>query len=142
MLEISIEQQLVVFLLLIVLGFISGLLFDLLRGCGKGFEFSKSIIFLTDLVFCILFTLVVSRVLYRLNWGELRFYVFLALLLGIIFYYGLCSRFVYHIAKHFSKIIYRKALNLQKRWQGFTKKSRIVFYKGYTSLNNLFRKDE
>jgi spore cortex biosynthesis protein YabQ len=140
--EMSIEQQLVVFLLLLLLGFLSGLLFDVLRACGKGFGLSKYTVFLTDLVFCLIFTLVVFQILYVFNWGEVRFYIFFAIIMGLIFYYGFCSRFVYNRLRLFFKILHQRIFYLYKRWQEFFKKNRTIFYRGYFSLKNMFRKDE
>lgn len=142
MLGMNIEQQLVVFLLLLLVGFLSGLLFDILRAGGKGFGFSKTIVFLTDLVFCVIFTFIAFQILYTLNWGELRFYIFLALIIGLIIYYSFCSRFVYQSLRRFFKKLYQKNLYYKKRWQEFIKKNRTSFNGACSGLKNIFRKDE
>ncbi len=84
-------SQLATFLWLSLTGIALSFLFDcyrLMRGTLKPRGFITS---LTDLVFWLLSTLVVFAVLLRNNWGEMRLYVFVSLILGVLVYYRILS---------------------------------------------------
>ncbi|WP_199623993.1 spore cortex biosynthesis protein YabQ [Paenibacillus alkalitolerans] len=68
-----------------------GLLFDTYRVLSGEFRFPRWLIPPLDLLYWFAGTLAVFRVLYESNGGEVRLYVFLALLIGVSFYFGLLS---------------------------------------------------
>lgn len=68
-----------------------GLLYDAYRVVSGEFRFPRWIIPPLDLLYWAVGTLAVFRVLYLSNGGEVRFYVFLALGIGVCFYFALLS---------------------------------------------------
>jgi spore cortex biosynthesis protein YabQ len=86
------KGQLETFLCLALTGIALSFLFDcyrLMRGTGSP---RGLITATTDLLFWLLATIVVFAVLLNSNWGEIRLYVFVSLLSGVLVYYQLLSR--------------------------------------------------
>ncbi|HHT47352.1 MAG TPA: hypothetical protein GX004_08760 [Firmicutes bacterium] len=94
MFGLSVEQQLLIFIYFNVIGLLTGLVFDFFKAFANVFRFSRRIIFLLDLFLCLLAAFIVYYELYLLNYGEARLFVFLALLIGLLFYYLVFSRFI------------------------------------------------
>lgn len=95
MFGLPVEQQLFVFLYFYVAGILAGFVFDFFKALVKTFRFSRKVIFLLDLLLCLLGALIIFFILYLTNYGEVRFFIFLALMFGIFFYYIICSSFIY-----------------------------------------------
>lgn len=95
MFGLPVEQQLLVFLYFIAVGLITGLIFDFFKAFAKVFSFSRRIIFFMDLILCLLAALIIYQILYLLNYGEVRLFVFIALVFGMFFYYLVLSVFMY-----------------------------------------------
>ncbi|NDI37057.1 spore cortex biosynthesis protein YabQ [Chengkuizengella sediminis] len=72
---------------MIISGMLLGVIYDIYRVVASQFHFRRWIISSLDIIYWILSTLFVFRMLYLSNSGEVRFYVFLGLTLGIIFHY-------------------------------------------------------
>jgi spore cortex biosynthesis protein YabQ len=70
-----------------------GLLFDTYRVLSGEFRFPRWIIPPLDLLYWAVGTLAVFRILFLSNGGEVRLYVFLAMMIGVSFYFGLLSGF-------------------------------------------------
>jgi spore cortex biosynthesis protein YabQ len=70
-----------------------GLLFDVYRVLSGEFRFPRWIIPPLDLLYWGIGTLAVFRVLFLSNGGEVRIYVFLAMMIGVSFYFALISSF-------------------------------------------------
>jgi spore cortex biosynthesis protein YabQ len=92
---IPLKQEFMVLLVILAAGFLTGALFDLARVAGKIFLIHRSIIFLVDLLLCLAASLAVYQFLFSFNQGEVRFYVYLAFFLGIVFYYLFYSPHLY-----------------------------------------------
>ncbi|MGI6319339.1 MAG: spore cortex biosynthesis protein YabQ [Dethiobacteria bacterium] len=111
MFGLPVEQQLMVFLYFYAAGLITGLVFDFFKASAKVFNFSKRIVFFLDLILCLLASFIVYYVLFLLNYGEVRLFVFLALLSGLLFYYLIISGFIYRnllvIFRALRSIIYK-----------------------------------
>lgn len=71
-----------------------GLLFDTYRVVSGEFRFPRWLIPPLDLLYWLAGTVVVFRILFESNGGEVRLYVFLAILIGVSFYFGLLSGYV------------------------------------------------
>ena len=110
----TVGQQFIVLLYLSAAGMMIGAAFDLTKAWHKVFHFSRALFFIVDLVICLVAALAVFRVLYITNWGEVRIYVFLALLLGIIIYYALCSRLFYLNFLKFFKAVNKLLIKIAK----------------------------
>lgn len=101
---LSIDAQIYVFLLIFLLGVIVGLLFDLVRAGRLLLTRTEKRLYqdIFDLVFLAVSAIVVVMGIVLLNWGELRLYVFLALLGGFLGYTWLASPFVFGLIVMFS----------------------------------------
>lgn len=139
----TVEQQLFVLLYLSVTGVLIGLLFDFFKAWGRIFHFSRKIVFATDLFICVAAALIVFQLLFMTNWGEVRLFVFLALLLGLLVYYILLSRYLYH---HFFiffesiKDIIVKISKIKKFMQEYLQKRRINYRQRIKRFKKLFEK--
>ncbi len=86
------KGQLETFLCLALTGIALSFLFDcyrLLRGTTSPRGMITAV---TDLLFWLIATIVVFAVLLKSNWGEMRLYVFISLIGGVLVYYQLLSR--------------------------------------------------
>ena len=90
-------NQAYLFLIFVLDGFIIGLLFDFFRILRKTFKTSDIITYIQDILFWILTGLVVLYSIFIFNNGEMRIYIFLGILIGIILYVLLFSKYVIKI---------------------------------------------
>lgn len=90
----ELSTQIRTFLLIVITGIVLGILFDTYRVLRRRFHPPWLVTSLTDLMYCLLASAIAFTALLAGNWGELRFYVYIALLVGIIAYYRLVSHYV------------------------------------------------
>ena len=74
------------FLIFIINGIIIGLLFDFFRILRKSFKTKDTITYIEDILFWILTGVVILYSIFTFNNGEIRLFMFLAIILGIILY--------------------------------------------------------
>lgn len=91
------NNQAYTFLLFILNGICIGIFFDLFRILRKTFKTSDWITYIEDVVFWILSGVITLYFIFAFNHGEIRLYLFLGILLGIIFY-------ILSISKYFIKV--------------------------------------
>ncbi len=89
-----IQNQVYVFLWSILTGGILALIFDVFRAMRKSGKENLLIVCLQDVLYLILAAFVVIMSSFITNDGDLRGYMFLGYLLGVIFYLLLLSRIV------------------------------------------------
>jgi len=90
----SLESQLFSFIVTLLMGITIGILFDFYN-VTKGIIRPRKVgIYLGDLLFWVITTIVVFFMLLIGNWGELRFYVVIGILAGVLCYIKLLSRIV------------------------------------------------
>lgn len=85
------------FLTAIYGGLIAGLIYDIsrtLRNISKG---KKYITYIQDLVFWVIVTILFFYILIKINWGEIRGFIVLGFIFGIIIYIKTFSKFIYPI---------------------------------------------
>lgn len=78
--------QLQEFLVTVAIGMLSGFCYDLYRVVGQRLRLKKLGVSVGDLVFWILLTVLVFILLYLSNAAEVRFYVFIGIILGALVY--------------------------------------------------------
>lgn len=108
-------HQVYVFLVFIVNGIIIGLIFDTFRIARKSFKTPNFVTYIEDILFWIITGITIIYSIFVFNNGELRFYIFLGLMLGIILYLLLLSKHIIKISVSiivFTKNITRKVINL------------------------------
>lgn len=75
-------------------GIIIGILFDLNSSLKKNFKSIRKISFIFDVLFCIVVTFLTFVVINTIERFQLRYYHFIALLVGFLLYYNTISKFV------------------------------------------------
>jgi spore cortex biosynthesis protein YabQ len=86
------------FILMFIFGVTLGVSFDVYRFLLKYIKLYKMWINIIDFCFWILEASIAFFVLVFANWGELRFYVFLAILIGFYLYF-IFRRFLFSIIR-------------------------------------------
>lgn len=99
--DIPVKIQSTYFFITMVLGIAVGLLFDLNRTCRYFWRPRRHVGFFLDVFFCLVATVVVYAGLLLANWGEVRFYVFVGMVLGLGVYYLTVSRFILLLMRRF-----------------------------------------
>lgn len=87
----SVHDQFVTLFMMFVCGNGLGVLFDAYRVLSHRLGIPGWLLAILDVVYWLVAAPAVFRVLYRTNHGEIRFYVFFGLILGISFYFLFCS---------------------------------------------------
>lgn len=87
----QVDSQLYTFIITIATGILLGALFDCYRVLRGTFRPKAIMTWVTDLLYWLIATMIVFLALVVSNWGELRFYVFLGIVSGVILYYRLLS---------------------------------------------------
>jgi spore cortex biosynthesis protein YabQ len=93
----SLNNQFLTMALMIGCGLGLGIFFDIYRVISSKLDLKHWVIAILDLIYGLVAAVAVFRVLYYSNYGQLRFFIFLALLLGIYLYYQLFSNIIIRI---------------------------------------------
>lgn len=87
-------EQLYSFAIFILVGFLIGLLFDMFRISRRTFKTSDIITCLEDVLFWILTGLLILFSIFKFNNGDIRFFIVLAIFIGIALYMLVFSKIV------------------------------------------------
>lgn len=127
-----ITNQAFLFLIFTLDGLIIGLLFDFFRILRKSFKTPNFVTYIEDILFWILTGFLVLYSIFTFNNGEIRFFIFLGIGIGIILYMLIFSNFIIKInvtiigiLKKMTKNIKKIIEKLQKK-EDFKNKSRII----------------
>jgi len=102
---ISLEQQIINFLVTVGLGLVMGAIFDFYYVLRCLFRPRKIFVHICDFFIWLFMIAFVFITLVYVNWGEIRFYVFLGIILGTLIYYLAFSKYIKIIYKHIIKTI-------------------------------------
>lgn len=102
---VSVSNQVYVFFSCILGGLAIGLLFDIFRLSRKFIETGDVITYIEDIMFWFLVGVIVLMTVYLSNNGQIRGYVFLGILLGVIFYFLAFSTIVMKVLSGIVKTI-------------------------------------
>lgn len=102
---VSISNQVYVFFSCILGGLAIGLLFDIFRLSRKFIETGDVITYIEDITFWFLVGVIVLMTVYLSNNGQIRGYVFMGILLGVVFYFLVFSTIVMKILSSIVKTI-------------------------------------
>lgn len=75
-----------IFILFFIIGLIIAIIFDFFRAIRKNFKASDFTTLIEDIVFLGFTTFLIIFSIIRINGGEVRFYLFLAIFFGILLY--------------------------------------------------------
>lgn len=89
-----ITNQTSLFLIFIVNGILIGLLFDFFRILRKVFKTNDFVTYIEDILFWLLTGFIILYSIFVFNNGEIRLYLFLGIILGIILYILFVSSYV------------------------------------------------
>ena len=92
-----IENQACLFGIFIINGILIGLLFDFFRILRKSFKTNDFITYVEDVLFWILAGIILLYSIFFFNDGEIRLFMFLAVLIGIIIYILSISSYIIKI---------------------------------------------
>ena len=114
-----------IFIFFFIIGIIIGVLFDFFRAIRKNFVATDIATIIQDILFLILSGSLIICSIIKLNNGEIRFFIFLGIFLGILMYSltisKLCVIILYEIVKGCKKIFlfpyfcYKKIINNKKK---------------------------
>lgn len=90
-------------------GLIAGLFYDIYKTFRYFSKPSKWITYIGDLLFWIIMSLLFFYILVRVNWGEIRGYIILGFLIGVLIYKKIFSKFIYQACIRIGSIL-RKTL--------------------------------
>lgn len=97
-----------IFIVFLILGLCIGLLFDFFRSLRKTFKTSDLVTHIEDVIFMLVIGILVVNSLIIVNHGQIRFFIILAILFGMAFYFLTLSRIcflIFQIAMKFCKKI-------------------------------------
>ena len=98
-------NQLYIFFNFILTGFIIGILYDIFRIIRKSFKTLDLVTYIQDFIFWILTGIILLYSIFTFNNGELRGYVFIGILIGILLYILLISKYFVNLAVKLIKLI-------------------------------------
>lgn len=90
--ENSINQLYTLFIF-IISGSIIGILFDLFRILRKSFKTPDIITYIEDISFWIITGLFLLYIIFKYSFGEIRIYMFISLIIGLIIYFLTISKY-------------------------------------------------
>lgn len=86
------------FLIFTLDGILIGLLFDIFRILRKSFKTADIVTYIEDTIFWLLTGAIILYSIFVFNNGEIRFFMFIGILLGIAFYLLLFSKYVIKVS--------------------------------------------
>ncbi len=132
-----VENQAYLFLIFSITGILIGALFDIFRALRKSFKTSNIITYIEDIVFWLLTgTLIIYNIWY-FNDGEIRIYMFLGIIIGILIYlltlssiFSKISLLIFNLLKKIIKIAIIPLKPIKKICTNISKKVKyfINFY--------------
>ena len=97
MIKSMVENQAFLFLIFTLNGMLIGLLFDFFRILRKSFKTADIVTYIQDVLFWILTGIIILYSIFVFNNGEIRFYMFIGIAIGISLYILLLSQYVIKI---------------------------------------------
>ena len=90
----EVYSQLFCLLIFTITGIIIGILFDIFRILRKSFKTADFVTYLQDILFWILTGAIILFSIFQFNPGEIRSYVFIGIVLGVVLYMITISKFI------------------------------------------------
>lgn len=89
-----VTNQAYIFLIFVLNGIIIGLLFDFFRILRISFKTKDFVTYIEDFIFWILTGIILLYSIFIFNNGEIRFFMFLGIIIGIILYMLIASKYI------------------------------------------------
>lgn len=122
-------EQLINFFYFILVGTILSIVFDVFRILRKTFKTSDFITNIEDVVFGILTGIIILLSIFLINNGELRFYIFIGIGIGIVIYMLFISKYFIKINVAIINLIKKIILLFTKPFKIFVKVLKKLFFK-------------
>ncbi len=103
---VSVENEAFIFIMMFIAGGIVGFLFDIFKML-RMLKFGKIWVFMTDMIFWLCATAIFICSVMYFNDGQMRWYEFIGIFLGIFLYFLLLSRYIVNLFLWFAKVIYK-----------------------------------
>ena len=137
--------QLYSLFIFIITGIVIGILFDIFRILRKSFTTPDIITYIEDIIFWVISGSFFMFVLFKFNNGEIRSYVLLGLLSGILIYLFTISKYFIKINVKIIKIIKIWIINIFflfiiKPFSFIVINIRKIFLNNYTKILNMTKK--
>ena len=87
------QNQAYLFLVFSLTGVIIGVLFDFFRILRRSIKTSNLITYIEDILFWILTGLFLLYIIFKYSFGQLRIYMFVSLIIGIVIYFLTISKY-------------------------------------------------
>lgn len=126
--NVTIYYQLYSLFIFSLIGILIGILFDTFRILRKSFKTPDIVTIIEDIIFWLLVGGILLFSIFKFNNGELRSYIFIGLILGIIVYILTISRYIIKISV--------KILMTIKNILSFPFKKIYQFYQNFTKKCN------
>lgn len=136
------SEQLTIFISSLGLGFLLGILYDILRALRLSLTKSKGALIFFDILYFLLFGFCTFLFILALNKGEVRFYIIAGELIGAIFYYISFGIAVIKITDHAVKLLRQFYAFLFKVISAPFRLVKKVFSALFEKISELFRKTE
>ena len=125
--EINVGDQIVTFMLSLALGAVMCFCYDIIRAARKSGFNSFLAVFLTDIIYCLVFSIVTFIFLIARTNGEIRVYVLFAMLVGFVLFRVIISKLIIKIFTFLFKL-----LSALKKLLG------DFLYGGYRKIEQIF----
>lgn len=89
-----IQNQLFSFFIYVLVGILLGFIFDIFRALRKSVKNSNLATNIEDILFVIISFIIIATIVQIVSKGELRFYIFLGMIFGILLYFLSISRYI------------------------------------------------
>ena len=135
----TVTDPLLFFLASILFGVCLQAIYDIIRGIRRVFYHKSVFLFIEDIGFGIFTAVMAFIFLCTYNDGELRGFFFLGIVIGMILYYQLCSKFILRAVTHiteklkkiirqFEKVCLRPGIHIKRnlKWQLKKEKKQVT----------------
>ncbi len=136
------NEQLAIFVLSLGLGFLLGVLYDVIRALRLSVTRSKIILIICDIIYFIVFGLISFLFILALNKGEIRFYIIIGEVIGAVFYYVSLGIAVIKITDKVIVLLHKLYCLIFKIISAPFKALGRMFASFFTKTRKLFRKTE
>lgn len=135
-----VQNQTYLFIVFSLTGILIGFLFDLFRSLRKSFKTIDIITYIEDVLFWILTGIIILYNIWYFNNGEIRAFIILGIIMGIIIYMLTLSNIIlkifYMIIKFIKKIIIKLFLILKTTYKPIV----LIYKKIYDIITNINKK--
>lgn len=110
------QNQAYLFLVFSLTGIIIGIIFDFFRILRKSFKTSNIITYIEDIIFWILTGFIILYAIWFFNDGEIRTYIFLGIIMGVLVYMVTLSSLIIKLFTKILTIIKQIFINIFKKF--------------------------